>query len=100
MFCAWPFSAEDLTSPAYVGDEHGCRLISCEADHQMVFAVSPHDGIGTLLIRSDLPPRSASARLISSLLSRTRHTFLPYSPPIGLARSSPTAPSGPAPLAR
>src|SRR4029453_1230162 len=101
VFCARPFPAEDLTTPADVGDENGGGLLALEADHQMIFAVSPHDGIGTLVIRSDLPSQVRERpSYILPALSRTRHTFLPYSPPIGLARSSPTAPSGPAPLAR
>src|SRR5215203_3810267 len=81
MLCARPFRAEDLTAPADVGDEHGRGLITLEVDHQMVFAVGPHDRAGILVIRSDLPPHPGEhPPYILPALSRTRHTFLPYFP--------------------
>src|SRR5215210_9286614 len=77
MFCAWPFPAKNLTSPADVGDEHGGGLLALEADHKVVFAVSPQDRAGTLVIRSDFPPQSGERPFyVLPALSRTRHMFL------------------------
>jgi hypothetical protein len=77
MFCARPFPAEDLTAPADVGDEHGGGLLALEANHKMVFAVSPHNRAGTLVIRSDFPPQFGERPFyILSALSRMRHMFL------------------------
>src|SRR5215217_6402105 len=62
---------------ADVGDQHGGRLLALEADHEVIFAVSPHDRAGTLLIRSDFPPQSGERPFYVFLaLSRTRHEFL------------------------
>jgi hypothetical protein len=79
MFFARPFSAKDLTAPADVGDKHGGRLISLEADHQVIFAVGAHDRAGTLVIRSDLPTQVRERPFyVLPALSRTRQTVLPY----------------------
>src|SRR5215216_2484955 len=76
-FCARPVPAEDLTTLANVGDQHGGRLLALEADHKMIFAVSPHDRAGTLVICSDFPPQSGERPFYVFLaLSRTPHGFL------------------------
>ena len=79
-FCARPSPAEDLTTLADVGDQYGGRLLALEADHKVIFAVSPHDRAGTLVIRSDFPPQSGERPCyILPALSQTRHTVLPLS---------------------
>src|SRR5215218_11522797 len=76
-FCARPSPAEDLTTLADVGDQYGGRLLALEADHKVIFAVSPHDRAGTLVIRSDFPPQSGERPFYVFLaLSRTRHEIL------------------------
>src|SRR5829696_7707273 len=43
----------------------------------MIFAVSPHDRAGNLIVRSDFPPQSGERpSYVFPALSRTRHEFL------------------------
>ena len=54
-FDAGPVRAEDVASPADVGDDHGSGLPRFEADHRVVFAVGAHERVGVFGV--DIPPK-------------------------------------------